>query len=77
MLYSRLWELTLKIELLLNLSKQIQKYRGKQVQNLAEGDWGDGWLHQSLTATMFLWNIFIRMMSCSHIMSNLFTRMTS
>ena len=68
-------ERILKTEFLLNLFKLIQEFRTKQVQNLAKD--GVEWLRQSLTATIFLWNKFIRMMSCSDIMWNLFTRMIS
>ena len=39
----------------------------EQASSKFGGGVGRGWLHQSLTATMFLWNIFIRMMSCSDI----------
>ena len=81
-------ERILEIEFLLNLSKQIQECRSKEVQNLVQegvcacvcvcvGEGVGGWLHQSLTATLFLRNIFISMMSGSHIMWNLFTRMIS
>ena len=74
---------------MLNPSKLIQEYRIKQVQDLVEEDGGGGGvggvgggglhqgLHHSITATMFLRNVFIRMKSCSDIMWNLFTRMLS
>ena len=71
-------ECTLKIEFLLNLSKQIQEYMGKQVQNWVEeirGGGRRGYLNQSLTAAMFL--RMYDVMACSDVMWTLFTRMIS
>ena len=64
-----------KIEFLLNLSKQIQEYMSKQVQNWVEEIRRRGYLNQSLTAAMFL--RMYDVMACSDVMWTLFTRMIS
>ena len=73
-------ECILKIEFLLNLSKQIQEYMSKQVQNWVEEirGWGGGrggYLNQSLTAAMFL--RMSDVIACTDVMWTLFTRMIS
>ena len=74
-------EFILKIEFLLNLSKQTQKYRSKQVQNLVEeGGRGVTSIFYSIVDYAYSYYVLTKyiyqydVMSCSEIMWNLFTK---